>query len=293
MNTLILVLTGLLSGATALAAYIIVHRIVLKGQKEEIIKKAELEAESIKKEKIFQAKEKFLQLKSEHEQYINEKNKQISETESRLKQKENSLNQQNSELGRKNKEADAIRQNLRNQVEIATKKSEEYENLKQEAIRQIEELAGLTAAEAKNQLMESMKAEARTQAQSYINDVMDEARLTASKEAKRIVINTIQRTASETAIENAVTVFHIESDEIKGRIIGREGRNIRALEAATGVEIVVDDTPEAILLSAFDPVRREVARLALHQLPEYLDLLRRERFTLGKQREESFYLVCF
>ena len=266
MNTLILVLTGLLSGATALAAYIIVHRIVLKGQKEEIIKKAELEAESIKKEKIFQAKEKFLQLKSEHEQYINEKNKQISETESRLKQKENSLNQQNSELGRKNKEADAIRQNLRNQVEIATKKSEEYENLKQEAIRQIEELAGLTAAEAKNQLMESMKAEARTQAQSYINDVMDEARLTASKEAKRIVINTIQRTASETAIENAVTVFHIESDEIKGRIIGREGRNIRALEAATGVEIVVDDTPEAILLSAFDPVRREVARLALHQL---------------------------
>ena len=266
MNTLILVLTGLLSGAAALATYITVHRITLKGQKEDIIKKAELEAESIKKEKIFQAKEKFLQLKSEHEQYINEKNKQISETESRLKQKENSLNQQNSELGRKHKEADAIRQNLKAQVEIATKKSEEYENLKQEAIRQIEEIAGLTAAEAKNQLMESMKAEARTQAQSYINDVMDEARLTASKEAKRIVINTIQRTASETAIENAVTVFHIESDEIKGRIIGREGRNIRALEAATGVEIVVDDTPEAILLSAFDPVRREVARLALHQL---------------------------
>ena len=266
MNTLILVLTGLLSGATALAAYIIVHRIVLKGQKEEIIKKAELEAESIKKEKIFQAKEKFLQLKSEHEQYINEKNKHISEVESRLKQKENSLNQQNSELGRKNKEADAIRENLKAQVEIATKKSEEYEKLRQEAIRQIEEIAGLTAAEAKNQLMESMKAEARTQAQSYINDMMDEARLTASKEAKRIVINTIQRTASETAIENAVTVFHIESDEIKGRIIGREGRNIRALEAATGVEIVVDDTPEAILLSAFDPVRREVARLALEKL---------------------------
>ena len=250
----------------ALGTYIFVRKILLNGQKDEIIQKAELEAESIKKEKIFQAKEKFLQLKSEHEQYINEKNKHISEVESRLKQKENSLNQQNAELGRKNKEAEAIRQNLKAQVEIATKKTEEYENLRQEALRQIEEIAGLTATEAKNQLMESMRAEARTQAQSYINDVMDEARLTASKEAKRIVINTIQRTASETAIENAVTVFHIESDEIKGRIIGREGRNIRALEAATGVEIVVDDTPEAILLSAFDPVRREVARLALHQL---------------------------
>ena len=267
MNTiLIYILVGALSAVGALCAYILIRRILLKGQKEEIIRKAEIEAESIKKEKIFQAKEKFLQLKSEHEHFINEKNKQISETESRLKQKENSLNQQNSELGRKNKEADAIRENLKAQVEIATRKSEEYDKLREQAIRQIEEIAGMTAAEAKNQLMENMKAEARTQAQSYINDVMDEARLTASKEAKRIVINTIQRTASETAIENAVTVFHIESDEIKGRIIGREGRNIRALEAATGVEIVVDDTPEAILLSAFDPVRREVARLALHQL---------------------------
>ena len=266
MEILFYILSAVLGAVVALGTYIFVRKILLKGQKDEIIQKAELEAESIKKEKIFQAKEKFLQLKSEHEQYINEKNKHISEVESRLKQKENSLNQQNAELGRKNKEADAIRQNLKNQVEIATKKTEEYENLRQEALRQIEEIAGLTAVEAKNQLMENMKAEARTQAQSYINDVMDEARLTASKEAKRIVINTIQRTASETAIENAVTVFHIESDEIKGRIIGREGRNIRALEAATGVEIGVDDTPDAILLSAFDPVRREVARLALHQL---------------------------
>ena len=267
MNTaVLLILVGISSAVVALTAYILIRRILLKGQKEEIIRKAEIEAEAIKKEKIFQAKEKFLQLKSEHEQYINEKNKHINDVEARLKQKENSLNQQNAELGRKNKEADAIRENLKAQVEIATRKSEEYEKLRQDAIRQIEEIAGLTAAEAKNHLMESMKAEARTQAQSYINDVMDEARLTASKEAKRIVINTIQRTASETAIENAVTVFHIESDEIKGRIIGREGRNIRALEAATGVEIVVDATPEAILLSAFGPVRREVARLALHQL---------------------------
>ncbi|MBO8451708.1 MAG: ribonuclease Y [Bacteroidetes bacterium] len=250
----------------ALGCYIIVKKIMLNGKKEEILEKAELEAEKIKQEKIFQAKEKFLQLKSEHEQYINEKNSQIHETENRLRQKENSLNQQNSELGRKQKEADAIRENLKNQVELVSRKSEEYDKLRAQAIEQIESIAGMSAAEAKNQLMENMKAEARSQAQSYINDVMDEARLTASKEAKRIVINTIQRTASETAIENAVTVFNIESDEIKGRIIGREGRNIRALEAATGVEIVVDDTPEAILLSAFDPVRREVARLALHQL---------------------------
>ena len=250
----------------ALGCYIIVKKIMLNGKKEEILEKAELEAEKIKQEKIFQAKEKFLQLKSEHEQYINEKNSQIHETENRLRQKENSLNQQNSELGRKQKEADAIRENLKNQVELVSRKSEEYDKLRAQAIEQIESIAGMSASEAKNQLMENMKAEARSQAQSYINDVMDEARLTASKEAKRIVINTIQRTASETAIENAVTVFNIESDEIKGRIIGREGRNIRALEAATGVEIVVDDTPEAILLSAFDPVRREVARLALHQL---------------------------
>ena len=267
MNAIVInIITGVCAAIGALGSYIVIRRILLKGQKEEIIRKAQIEAESIKKEKIFQAKEKFLQLKSEHEQYINERNSQIRDTESRLKQKENTLNQQNSELSRKHKEADAIRENLKSQVEIATKKAEEYNKLKQDAIRQIEEIAGMTAVEAKNHLMENMKAEARTQAQSYINDMMDEARLTASKEAKRIVINTIQRTASETAIENAVTVFHIESDEIKGHIIGREGRNIRALEAATGVEIVVDDTPEAILLSAFDPVRREVARLALHQL---------------------------
>ncbi len=260
------IITAVAGAVLALGCYIIIRKRMLNGKKEEILEKAELEAEKIKQEKIFQAKEKFLQLKSEHEQYINEKNNQIHETENRLRQKENSLNQQNSELGRKQKETDAIRENLKNQVELVNRKSEEYDRLRAQAIEQIESIAGMSAAEAKNQLMENMKAEARSQAQSYINDVMDEARLTASKEAKRIVINTIQRTASETAIENAVTVFNIESDEIKGRIIGREGRNIRALEAATGVEIVVDDTPEAILLSAFDPVRREVARLALHQL---------------------------
>ena len=260
------ILAAFAGAILALSIYIILRKSMLKGRKEEIIRKAEIEAENIKKEKIFQAKEKFLQLKSEHEQFINEKNNAIRDIESRLKQKENTLNQKTNELDRKLKENESIRQNLKNQVEIANKKCEEYDTLKEEANRQIEQIAGMSAEEARNQLMENMKDEARTQAQSYINDVVDEARLTASKEAKRIVINTIQRTATEAAIENAVTVFNIESDEIKGRIIGREGRNIRALEAATGVEIVVDDTPEAILLSAFDPVRREVARLALHQL---------------------------
>ena len=250
----------------SLAIYVATRRIILKGRRDEIIEKAELEAENIKKEKILQAKEKFLQLKSDHEKYVNQKNAEIKDTESRLKQKENTLNQQNAELQKKHRESDAIRDNLKAQVEIANHKSAEYDSLIAQANKQIESIAGMTASEAKAQLVENMKAEARTEAQSYINDVMDDARLNAAKEAKRIVINTIQRTASETAIENAVTVFNIESDEIKGRIIGREGRNIRALEAATGVEIVVDDTPEAIVLSAFDPVRREIARLALHQL---------------------------
>ncbi|MBP7754006.1 MAG: ribonuclease Y [Bacteroidales bacterium] len=261
-----IIITAIISAAVALGGYLFVRNVILKKKKEQIIIDAEKEGEAIKKEKIFQAKEKFLQLKSEHEAFINERNAQVQQYENKVKQKELVLNQQNSELGRKQKEVDSIRENLKNQLDIVNRKSEEYDKFKNEAITKLEEVAGMTAAEAKNQLIESMRAEAKTEAMSYISDVMDEARLTASKEAKRIVINTIQRTAPETAIENAVTVFNIESDEIKGRIIGREGRNIRALEAATGVEIVVDDTPEAILLSAFDPVRREVARLALHQL---------------------------
>ncbi len=247
-------------------AYYVSNKIILKKRREDIIKCAEQDGENIKKEKIFQAKEKFLQLKSEHEQQILERNNQIIQTENKIKQKELLVNQQLSDVQRKQKEVDSIKENLKVQLELLDKKSEEYEKLKDEAIQKIENIAGMTAADAKNQLVETMKGEAKSQAMSYISEVMDEARLTASKEAKRIVINTIQRIAPETAIENAVTVFNIESDEIKGRIIGREGRNIRALEAATGVEIVVDDTPEAILLSAFDPVRREVARLALHQL---------------------------
>ena len=263
---LLYLLAALIGAIVALAAYIIIRKIILKGQKDEIIAKAEIEAEGIKNEKIHQAKEKFLQLKSEHEQYINDKNSQIKDAENRIKQREISMNQQNADLQRKQKDLENAKNNLKAQEEALSHKAEEYDRLRAEANKQLETIAGMSAAEAKNILMENMKAEARTEAQAYINDTMEEARLNATKEAKRIVITTIQRTATETAIENAVTTFPIENDEIKGRIIGREGRNIRALEAATGVEIVVDDTPDAILLSAFDPVRREVARLALHQL---------------------------
>ena len=263
---LLYLLAALIGAIVALAAYIIIRKIILKGQKDEIIAKAEIEAEGIKNEKIHQAKEKFLKLKSEHEQYINDKNSQIKDAENRIKQREISMNQQNADLQRKQKDLENAKNNLKAQEEALSHKAEEYDRLRAEANKQLETIAGMSAAEAKNILMENMKAEARTEAQAYINDTMDEARLNATKEAKRIVITTIQRTATETAIENAVTTFPIENDEIKGRIIGREGRNIRALEAATGVEIVVDDTPDAILLSAFDPVRREVARLALHQL---------------------------
>ena len=264
--TATIIITAILAAAIGILAYIFIHKILLKNRGEQIIREAEAKGEAIKKDKIFQAKEKFMQLKSEHETYINEKNLQIQQAESKIKQREMALNQQSSELGRKQKEAETIKENLKVQMEIVSKKAEEYDKLRGEAITKLEEVAKMTAEEAKAQLVETMKAEAKTEAQTYINDVMDNARLTATKEAKRIVINTIQRIAPETAIENAVTVFNIESDEIKGRIIGREGRNIRALESAAGVELVVDDTPEAILISAFDPVRREVARLALHQL---------------------------
>lgn len=261
-----IIITAIIALAAGFAACMLTTNVVLKNKRKSFLENAQSEGEAIKKEKIFQAKEKFLQLKSEHEAYINERNAQMQQAENKLKQRELVLNQQNSEMGRKQKEIDTIKENLKTQLDIVNKKSEEYEKLRGQAIEKLEEIAGISAIDAKNQLVESMKAEAKTQAMSYINDVMDEARLTAGKEAKRIVINTIQRTAPEAAIENAVTVFNIDNDEVKGRIIGREGRNIRALEAATGVEIVVDDTPEAILLSSFDPVRREVARLALHQL---------------------------
>ena len=243
-----------------------VWQLALRNKSRKIVSEAETEAEVIKKEKILQAKERFLQLKAEHEKVINEKNNKINQAESRIKQKELTLSQKLEEAQRKKNEADSIRENLTSQLELIDKKNEELTKLHRQQVDQLEAISGLSAEEAKNNLIESLKEEAKTGAMSYINEILDEAKMTANKEAKRIVLQTIQRVAAENAIENAVTVFHIESDEMKGRIIGREGRNIRALEAATGVEIIVDDTPEAIVLSAFDPLRREVARLALHQL---------------------------
>lgn len=260
------ILAAILGAVIALAIYIALHRAKLKGQREEILINADKEAESIKKERILQAKEKALQIKGEIDDLVSKKKSWIKDAENRIKQKESHINQQNSELARRINETNRERNKLKAQTEILITKEKECEELKQQANKQIESIAGMTAKQAKDLLVENMKAEARTEAQAYINDTLDEARLNATKEAKRIVINTIQRTATETAIENAVTTFPIDNDEIKGRIIGREGRNIRALEAATGVEIVVDDTPDSILLSAFDPVRREIARLALHQL---------------------------
>lgn len=240
--------------------------LALKKKSRAIIREAESEGEMIKKDKILQAKEKFLQLKSEHEKIISEKSNRLLQAENRLKQKEAVISQKLEEVTRKGKELDILRENLTSQLELVEKKNDELEKMHQQQVEQLETISGLSAQEAREQLIESLKAEAKTDAMSYVNEIMAEAKMTANKEAKRIVLQTIQRVATESAVENSVTVFHIESDEIKGRIIGREGRNIRALEAATGVEIIVDDTPEAIILSAFDPVRREVARLSLHQL---------------------------
>ena len=238
----------------------------LKSKYDSILKEAETEAEVIKKNKLLEVKEKFLNKKADLEKEVSLRNQKIQQAENKLKQRELVLNQRQEEIQRKKLEAEAVKENLEAQLVIVDKKKEELEHMQRQEIEKLEAISGLSAEEAKERMVESLKEEAKTQAQSYINDIMDDAKLTASKEAKRIVIQSIQRVATETAIENSVTVLHIESDEIKGRIIGREGRNIRALEAATGVEIVVDDTPEAIVLSAFDPVRREIARLALHQL---------------------------
>lgn len=250
---------------SALGSYLLWNK-VLSNKREVILREAEAESEVIRKEKILQAKEKFLQLKAEQEKAFNDRNSKMLQAENRLKQRETTFSQRNEEFQRKQKEVDTIRDNLTNQMQLVDKRNEELERMHRTQVEKLETISGMSAEEAKTQLLESLKAEAKTEAMSYINEVMDEAKMTAQKEAKRVVINTIQRVATEAAVENAVTVFHIDSDEIKGRIIGREGRNIRALEAATGIEIIVDDTPEAIILSGFNPVRREIARLALHQL---------------------------
>ncbi|MBC6111206.1 ribonuclease Y [Pedobacter fastidiosus] len=242
------------------------QEVAAQNKVKKILKDAENNAEILKKNKLLEAKEKFLQMKAEHEQEVNAKNNNINQRENTMKQKEQSVNQRMENFNKKEQDLDKQKSLLEKQTEIAVKKQEEVEVLKNQHLSQLESIAGLSAEEAKNQLVENLKEVARTQAMIQIKDIVDEAKLTASKEAKKVVIQTIQRTATEAAIENSVSIFHIESDEIKGRVIGREGRNIRALEAATGIEIIVDDTPEAIILSGFDPVRREIARLALHRL---------------------------
>jgi len=231
-----------------------------------IIREAETEAEVIKRNKLLEIKEKFINMKAELEKQINARNAKIQQMENKLKQREIQLNQKQEEIARRKQEVETAKENLESQLDLVEKKKHELEKVHQQEIERLEVISGLSAEEAKDRLVESLKDEAKSAASSLISEIMEEAKLNANKEAKRIVVQSIQRVATETAIENSVTVFHIESDEIKGRIIGREGRNIRALEAATGVEIIVDDTPEAIVLSAFDPVRREIARLALHQL---------------------------
>ncbi len=239
---------------------------IMKTLSNSVLRKASEEAEIIKKNKIIEAKEKFIALKAEYENHVNQQNQKIQQREQRLGQREQQLNQKQGDIQRAQNDVNSKLGQIEQQRAAVEFKEKEIAQMHKQAQAQLETISGLSAADAKHQLIESLKDEAKTNAMSYVNEIMEEARLSANKEAKKIVVQTIQRIATEAAIENSVTIFHIDNDEIKGRIIGREGRNIRALEAATGVEIVVDDTPEAIVLSAFDPVRREIARLALHQL---------------------------
>ena len=235
-------------------------------QSQSIVKEAAIRAETIRKEKELEAKEKFVQMKAEHDKEVFDRNRKMSEGENRVRQKEQSINQKENNLDKQIKENEAIKENLNRQIELVNIKRTELEKHQEEHIRRLEKIAGLTAEEAKTQLVESLKQEAQTQALGLQQDIIDDAKQKANKEARKIIIQTIQRTAAEQAIENAITVFNLESDEIKGQIIGREGRNIRAIEAATGVDLIVDDTPEAIILSSFDPLRREIARLSLQRL---------------------------
>ena len=256
------IIIGIIAFVLGTGGTLFLSRIFNKKARQE----AEAEAELLKKNKLIEAKEKFIALKAEHEQQVQQRNAKVQEREVKLQQREMQLNQKQGEMQRKINEVEVLRETHEQQLGILENKRKELEHLSRQANEQLETISGLSAEQAKERLIEALKEEAKTEAMSYVNDIMEEAKMTANKEAKKIIVQSIQRVATETAIENSVTVFHIESDEIKGRIIGREGRNIRALEAATGVEIIVDDTPEAIVLSAFDPVRREVARLSLHQL---------------------------
>ena len=262
LGSILLVVGLIVGGAIGFAIF----RFVLNGKFKKTLEVAEQEAEVIKEKKLLEVKEKFLNKKVELEKEVQQRNQKILQVENKLKQRELSLNQKQEDLNKRRAELEHTQNNLENQAQMLAVKEEELSRMQMKEREKLEELSGLSAEEAKKRLIESLKDEAKSDAQSYINEIMDDAKMTASKEAKRIVIQSIQRVATETAIENSVTVIHNENEEVKGRIIGREGRNIRALEAATGVEIVVDDTPEAIVISAFDPVRREICRLALHQL---------------------------
>ena len=251
-------------------SYMAVTNLVTKNsirkRREAALKEAEAEGEMIKKERILQAKEKFIQLKSEYDRQVNERNQKIAQSEQRAKQIENNLQNQQRDLENKLRENDRLKEQMQNQLQILEHKKEEVDQMMREQNVRLEQISGLSSEEAKNILIENMKAEAKTEAAGYINETIEEAKMTATKEAKRIIVASIQRVATETAIENAVTVFNIESDEVKGRIIGREGRNIRTIETLTGVDLIIDDTPEAITVSCFEPVRREIARLALEKL---------------------------
>lgn len=263
MGTIIFLIVGVIVGSVG--GYVVLQYSG-KSKYSQKIAEAEKEANVIKETKLLEVKELFINKKAELEKQVQQHNQQIQQNENRLKQKELSINQRQDTVNKQKLEIEQLQKNLESQQQVINHKKEELEKLQEQERQKLESISGLSAEEAKEQLITSLKDEAKNNAQSYINDIMDEAKMTANKEAKKIVIQTIQRVATEAAIENSVTVFHIEDDEMKGRIIGREGRNIRALEAATGVEIVVDDTPEAIVISAFDPVRREICRLALHQL---------------------------
>lgn len=261
--TIIAALVALVIGG---AAGYFIFRYVIKGKYNEMIEAANKEAEVVKEKKLLEVKEKFLNKKAELEKEVQQRNSRIQQNENKLKQREISLNQRQEDLGRRKMEIDQYQQRVDNEKKLLSVKQQELDKMQKQEQAKLEELSGLSAEEAKQRLIESLKDQAKLDAASYVNEIMDDAKLNANQQAKKIVIQTIQRVATETAIENSVSVFHIDNDEVKGRIIGREGRNIRALEAATGVEIVVDDTPKAIVISAFDPVRREVCRLALHQL---------------------------
>ena len=265
-----IILAASISAVVAVAIYAVVTNLVIKTsirkRREAAVKEAEAEGEMIKKERILQAKEKFIQLKSEYDRQVNERNQKIAQSEQRAKQIEQNLQNQQRELENKLRENDRLKEQMQNQLQILEHKKEEVDQMQREQNARLEQISGMSSEDAKNILIENMKAEAKTEAAAYINETVEEAKLTATKEAKRIIVASIQRVATETAIENAVTVFNIESDEVKGRIIGREGRNIRTLETLTGVDLIIDDTPEAITVSCFEPVRREVARLALEKL---------------------------